>query len=118
MKQILLRVFFLRFITMAILFFGSTTAIAQITPEPQWFACQEDSDCVVESDACRLVEIVNKKYLGDYRAWRTEISAVVDCGAEAGDGGRTLADAGKRKARTPICNKGRCSLPVGVGAKR
>lgn len=83
------------------------TAHGQITPDNEWFACKIDSECVVEKDACALKEIVNRKYLNQYRSWRTEIHAVMGCALED-----NVNSASPKKAARPICSKGRCSLSV------
>lgn len=79
----------------------------QITPEPDWFACSIDTECMVERDACGLEEIVNRRFVGNYRVWRAEMQGMMECTEE----NRGLAS-GPRKSQRAICSKGRCSIAV------
>ena len=87
-------------------------AHGQITPDNEWFACKVDSECVVEKDACALREIVNRRYVNQYRTWKTEIHAVMGCELDDNSG-----SSNPQRASRPICSKGRCSLAVAKVAR-
>lgn len=56
-------------------------AMNNIQAKPQWFSCNQHSDCAVEPGPCGTLESVNKNFLEPFQAYRNQLNPSLDCKA-------------------------------------
>jgi hypothetical protein len=50
-----------------------------LTRNPQWFACGQTAECVLDTAPCGGPQAVNRKFVTEYQDWYKRIAPVVDC---------------------------------------
>ena len=78
---------------------ASGQSIYDATPR-KWYSCKEDSDCEIVNTGC-LNNVVNKRYLEEYRNWAKKEERAISC---------EVLDGTKQKKIKHWCKIGKCAF--------
>ena len=98
----------MRFLILTFLALSSSLAFAAngLDQKREWYACEEDTDCIIGGDFCGGVESSRKDAQNEHNEWLNKVRPALNCRAPS-----PILDANQKKLK-PICSMKKCSAAL------